>query len=260
MIILSPVARVIDIEPVGIDAEFGDPGLRHRIGLIELATAETAERDFYAMLPDGAMFFTARVLNENPVTPENLRGHLAHISVATEQLLPGAELDVVCYDCTSGTVANGYDAIAAEVHRARPGVPVVTPITAALAAFEKLGVRRISVLTPYLAEVSAAMAEYLGGHGIDVVNLASFLIESDLDMARLSPESIRAAAIETCAPDADALFISCTALRAVEVLEEIEDSLGKPVVSSIQAEFWQSIRLAGYGQPIEGFGRLLRDH
>lgn len=247
-----------DTEAVSAETEFGDPGVRHRIGLIELATGETAERDFHAMLPAEAMFHTARVLNENPVTLENLRAHRSRLALASEQLLPGVALDVICYDCTSGTVANGYEAIAAEIHRARPGVPVVTPITAALAAFETLGVKRVSVLTPYMADVSSAMAEYLQDHGVTVVNLASFLIESDIDMARLTPASIRRAAIETCAPDADALFISCTALRAVEVLDEIEAALEKPVISSIQAEFWQSIRVAGYEEPIDGFGSLLR--
>jgi maleate isomerase len=254
------VRAVPDIEPVGIAREFGDPGVRHRIGLIELATGETAERDFHAMLPEKAMFHTARVMNENPVTIENLRGHLAGLALATEQLLPGVALDVICYDCTSGTVANGYEAIAAEIHRARPGVPVVTPITAALAAFESLGAERISVLTPYEVDVSSAMAEYLQAQGVTVLNLASFLIDSDIDMARLTPASIRRAAIDVCAPEADALFISCTALRAVEVLDEIEAVLEKPVISSIQAEFWQSIRLAGYEEPIDGFGSLLRAH
>jgi maleate isomerase len=250
----------VDTEPVTIEAEFRDPGILHRIGLIELATGETTERDFQAMLPEGAMFYTARLLNENPVTAENLRGHLPRIALAAEQLLPGVELDVVCYDCTSGTVANGYEAIAAEVHRARPGVPVVTPITAALAAFEKLGVERISVLTPYTAEVTGAVAGYLDDNGVEVLNAASFMIESDIEMARLAPRSIRDAAVAACAEEADAIFISCTALRAAEVLDEIEAALGKPAVSSIQAEFWQSIRLAGHEDPIEGFGRLLRDH
>jgi len=254
------VRAVINTEAVSAEREFADPGVRHRIGLIELATGETAERDFHAMLPEGAMFHTARVMNENPVTIENLRGHLPGLALAAEQLLPGVPLDVVCYDCTSGTVANGYEAIAAEIHRARPGVPVVTPITAALAAFEELGVKRISVLTPYAPDVSSAMAEYLEDHSITVLNLASFLIDSDIDMARLTPASIRRAAIDVCASDAEALFISCTALRAVEVLDQIEAVLERPVISSIQAEFWQSVRLAGYEEPIDGFGSLLRAH
>jgi maleate isomerase len=246
--------------PVTVAADFAAPRARHRIGLITLATDETTEPDFQAMLPSDVAFFTARILNENPVSKQTLRGHLPLIRQATEQLLPGAPLDVIVYDCTSGTVANGYEAIAAQVHALRPSVNVVTPITAALAALEALGVERISVLTPYTADVSDSVVAYLDEHGITVINAASFMIESDLDMARLSPESIYKAALETCAQDAQALFISCTALRAVEVIGRIESELGKPVVSSIQAEFWQSIRLAGNSEPLDGFGSLLRDH
>lgn len=247
-------------ESIASAGEFADPGIRHRIGLIELATAETAERDFHAMLPEGALFHTARVLNENPVTLENLRAHRGLIAAAAAQLVPGVPLDVVCYDCTSGTVANGYEAIAAEVHKAIPGVPVVTPVTAATAALEALGVRRLSVLTPYPEEVNSAVGAYLAADGFEVLNVASFEIESDIDMARLTPESIRRAAVEICAAEADGLFISCTALRAVEVIDAIEAELGRPVVSSIQAEFWQSLRIAGCEERIEGYGTLLREH
>jgi maleate isomerase len=247
-------------EPIAAELEFCEPPVRHRIGLLELATAETAERDFHAMLPEGAMFHTARVLNENPVTLENLRAHRSRIATATEVLLPGVPLDVVCYDCTSGTVACGHEGIAEEVHRVRPGVPVVTPITAAIEAFKRLRVGKISVLTPYTPEVNSAVTAYLTDHGLEVLNVASFMMDNDIEMARITPDSIRRAAIEVCADQADALFVSCTALRAVEALEDIETALGRPVVSSIQAEFWQSIRLAGYQGPIEGPGALLREH
>ena len=247
-------------ESVTTEFELADPGIRYRIGLVELATAETAERDFHAMLPPGALFHTARVLNENPVSMENLRAHRGLIAEATAQIVPGVPLDVVCYDCTSGTIANGYDAIAAEVHKVLPGVPVVTPITAAIAALEAFGAERISVLTPYPEEVNSATGAYLAEHGLEVLNVASFEIESDIDMARLTPESIRRAAVEVCADEADALFISCTALRAAEVIDAIEAEIGRPVVSSVQAEFWQSLRLAGHEEPIEGYGKLFREH
>lgn len=247
-------------EKVGSPFELADPGIRHRIGLIELATAETAERDFHAMLPPGALFHTARVLNENPVTMENLRAHRGLIAEAAAQLVPGVPLDVVCYDCTSGTIASGYDGIAAEVHKVLPGIPVVTPVTAAIAALELFGAKRISVLTPYPEEVNTATGLYLAEHGLEVLNVASFEIQSDVDMARLTPDSIRRAAVEVCAEDADALFISCTALRAAEVIDAIEAEIGKPVVSSVQAEFWQSLRLAGFEGSIEGYGKLFREH
>jgi maleate isomerase len=247
------------LESTVLKAEFEGPRTRYRIGLITLATDEATEPDFHLMLPAEAAFFTARILNENPVTEATLRGHLPQIRAAAAQLLPGAPLDVVVYDCTSGTVANGYEAIAAEVQAVRSDVPVVTPITAAVAGLEQLEAARISVLTPYTSDVGDVVGDYLEDNGLTVLSVANFSIESDLEMARLSRASIRDAAIATCAPDADALFISCTAIRAVEVIEEIEQALGKPVISSIQAEFWQSLRLAGYAAPIEGFGALLRD-
>ena len=61
-------------------------------------------------------------------------------------------------------------------------------------------------------------------------------------------------------PEADLLFISCTALRASLVLDQIEQSLGKPVLSSNQVLAWHSLQLVGYPQPISGFGRLLAEH
>jgi maleate isomerase len=251
----APVA----IDAVDADWQPDDGGVAYRLGLIELATAETAERDFRVMLPREAQFYTTRVLNENPVTLDNLRQQQSRLALAVEQLLPGAPLDAVAYDCTSGTVAMGYDAIAAAVHKVRPDVPVITPITAAIAAFRALGVRRVSVLTPYTDDVNHGVWGYLVERGITVDGFAAFGIENDLLMARLPPSVIARAAIETTEATAEALFISCTAIRAVEVIRDIEGAIGRPVVTSIQATCWQLLRSAGYRAPIIGFGRLLED-
>lgn len=76
-------------------------------------------------------------------------------------------------------------------------------------------------------------------------------------MARIPPETIVNAALEADRADADALFISCTAIRAVDVIEQIEKTLNKPVISANQALFWESIRVAGYQDPVPGYGKLL---
>ena len=70
-------------------------------------------------------------------------------------------------------------------------------------------------------------------------------------------EAIISAAKEADRDDADALFISCTAIRAVDVVDEIERMLNKPVVCANQALFWEAVRTAGYAAPMEGYGRLL---
>jgi len=237
---------------------FDEGAVKHRLGLITLASDETTERDFRNMLPEGAAYYTSRVLNDPSVTIETLREIGPRLAHAAETILPGSRLDSIAYSCTSGTVALGYDEVAAQVNRGRPGVPVVTPITSAIKALELMGARKITLFTPYLDSVNQAMRGFLEDHGIAVLNIGGFGLESDIDMARLPPEAIHAAAVASCHPDADALFISCTAIRAVEILEAAESDLGKPVLSAIQTLFWESLRLSGYDKPVEKFGSLLR--
>jgi maleate isomerase len=238
--------------------EFDEGAVKHRLGLIALASDETTERDFRNMLPEGVAYYTSRVLNDPVVTIEKLREIGPRLALAAETILPDSRLDSIAYSCTSGTVALGYDEVASQIHEGRPGVPVVTPITSAIKGLGVMGVKKITLFTPYLDSVNQAMRGFLEDHGIEVLNIAGFGLEADIDMARLPPEAIRAAAVASCHPDADALFISCTAIRAVEILEAAEADLGKPVLSAIQTLFWESLRLSGYNGAIEGYGSLLR--
>lgn len=64
---------------------------------------------------------------------------------------------------------------------------------------------------------------------------------------------------EADTPGAEAVLLSGTGLPTIDVLERLEHDLGKPVISSMQASLWQSLRLAGIREPIQGFGRLLRE-
>ena len=231
---------------------------RHRIGLIALDSDVATERDFHAMLPPDVMFYTSRIHCTNPVTVENLRRQGPLLRDAVELLVPDQRLDAIAYSCTSGTVALGYERVASEIRAAgRPGIPVVTPITSAIAGFEHLGIRRISLMTPYLDSVNQAMRAFLESHGIEVVNVGGFLMEDDREMARIPPAAILDAALEVFDDRADALFVSCTAIRAAEIIERAEAALGRPVLSAIQTLFWQSLRDAGCSDPVPGFGRLL---
>ena len=230
-----------------------------RIGLIALATDFNSEQDLRRMYPDGVEVFTNRVLNANPVTLQNLRNMAGDISRAAGGILPGFNLDAMIYGCTSGTVANGAREIEALVHQSCPGIPVTNPVSAALAAFEHLGAKRISILTPYTEEVNLEMASYFTDHGMQIINIAGFGYESDIDMTGIPPQEIANAAVEVCDDDADLLFISSTAIRASLVIEEIEQTIGKPVVTSNQALVWHSLRLVGYADGIKGYGTLLND-
>ena len=231
----------------------------YRIGLIALDSDVATESDFHRLLPPDVMFHTTRVRHVNPVTVENLRKMGPQLEVAAELLLPGRRLDVIAYSCTSGTAAIGFEAVAQQIRGGnRTDVPVVTPITAAVAAFRVLGIRSISLLTPHPDPVNQSSRRFFESHGVRVLNITSFDLDDDIAVAEVPPAAITAAALETCRADADALFISSTALRAVEIIEQTETILGRPVLSAVQCLFWQSLRSAGCDFRLNGFGRLLR--
>ncbi len=238
----------------GFDSGPGD----YRIGLLALSTVCVTERDFANMRPNGDVAIcTSRVHNINPCTVENLKAMAPLITAATALMMPDSRLDVVAYDCTSATVVIGFEQVRASIRKARPGIPCVTPITAALAAFDVLAVSKVAVLTPYLDEVTEPIVRYLETSGLSVAKTTSFRLVDDREMAALPPQAIYQAALEADTPDAEALFISCTAVRGVDAVQRIEDKIGKPVVTSNQAMFWHSLRLAGCDERVPGYGRLL---
>ncbi len=231
----------------------------HKIGLIALSSDMVTERDFNSMLPSGdeVMYYTSRVPLTIPVTVDNLRLMGPKLAEAASLILPTSELNVIAYSCTSASVAMGTDEVAAQIRNGRPDVEVVTPISAATAAFKACSVSKISLLTPYNEDITKAMASFIGDQGIEVLNFAYFGLEDDQDMARLTPEGIHDTTVKIAHPDADAVFVSCTGVRTAETIKRLEDTLDKPVFCSNQCMFWQSLRLSGYNEPIPGFGRLL---
>jgi maleate isomerase len=230
---------------------------RKRVGLIILATCHSSEPDFqaYVASPDVGVY-VARIFYENPTTPENLQKTLPRLTEAASLIFPDQELDAVCYSCTSASMVIGDDAVAAAVHAAKPGVPVVTPTRAVVAGLNAFGAKKVDVLTPYNRQTSTMMGEYIAKAGFEVPKLSYFGLEDDREMARISPRSIVEAAVEASSPESDALFISCTALRAAGIAGDIEAAIGKPVVTSNLATTWMVRQIVGSQGPAASAARL----
>jgi maleate isomerase len=199
----------------------------------------------------------SRVAFENPVVMSNLSRMVDDLTRATALLLPDGRIDVVAFSCTSGTVAAGVDRVARAIDAAKPGIPFTTPITAAVAAFRHLRVRRIAVLTPYIDEVNEAIRGFLEAAGLEVVEFGSFHLRTEQEIARVPPEAIAAAGRSIMAPGAEALFISCTGLQGHAAIATLEAATGRPVVTSNQAQVWEALSRLRYGRPVHGYGRLL---
>jgi maleate isomerase len=235
-----------------------------RFGVVLLQTDEIVETEFPRLLgaehgPGGLRVHYSRVPSGREVTTESLTAMAAALPQAVDLLPPAVPFDVIAYACTSGATVIGEERVAAAVRSVRPGVAVSNPLTAAKAALRALGARRIAFLTPYVAEVSAAMRDNFIADGCDIVAFGSFEVADDGIVATMTPESILQAAVELGGGASDAVFIACTNLRAAGIIEEAERRLGKPVVSSNQALAWHMLRLAGLDAPRPGCGRLF-DH
>ena len=199
----------------------------------------------------------ARIAMEPEVTPTTLTDMRARLPAAAALLPSAFGFDVIGYGCTSASTLIGSDGVAECIATAHPGVPSTEPIRAATTAMGALGAERVAIVTPYTAEVTAPVAERFRAAGLRVTGLGSFLESSDLVVARISPASIADGVRAVVAERAcDAVFVSCTSLRVLDLAPELEAELDVPVVSSNMALLWHLLRLAGVDDDLSGFGRL----
>ena len=126
-------------------------------------------------------------------------------------------------------------------------------------ALGKFGAKKIVLVTPYHQDTNDFEKTFLAHNGITVLNDRALGRDNAAEMVAVSPDDWVRETVAMADPEADAYFLSCTTIRAVEAIEAIERELGKPVVTSNQGMLWGAMRSAGIMDSIDGCGRLLRD-
>jgi maleate isomerase len=247
--------------PATLEPEF-DQGRhpRARIGFVLLPSEVVIEQDMFAMAPAGVGVHFSRAQMPEGVTVANLAAMKAGLSDAAALLMPGFKVDVVCYACTSGSIVMGEDAVVSELLRARPDRKATTLVTGCVEALRKIGARRIVIGTPYINEVNEQVAAFFTKKGFEVLTIEGLGLLYDNDISRVTPAFLTKFAQAIDSPSADAIFISCGALRAVDALEAIEQKTGKPAISSNQAMLWHCLRKAGIADKFGGYGSLFREY
>ena len=231
-----------------------------RVGLIALSNDLTIESDFNAVCRDLPLdIFINRIQNENPLTKENLKKMQGELESVAKKILPEEKINVIAYGCTSGTISIGEDKVKEKILSAKPGCYVATPITSAIKAFKEMNIKKIAVFTPYPESVNKTILEYFIKKNIEVLSFATFNIDSDSDIAKVDPKYLLETLTKLDIKNADALFISCTALPVLKILDQIEKKINKPALSSNQTLIWDTIRSVGYKSSIKGYGKLFRN-
>jgi maleate isomerase len=229
-----------------------------RVGLIIPSVNATIEPEFAWIGPPGLSFHAARIpLRET--TPAGLREMNEGVEAAA-RLLASVSPDVVAYACTSGSFLEGRERLRAQVDAigAIAGCPVVATSAALVDALQALGIRRLALATPYLDSVNRVEQRFLEDHAFDVVSTRALGL-SGAAIREVPPERVFELACDADCDLADAVFVSCTDLRALEVVEALEARLAKPVLTSNQVTMWALLRALGSQPDIAGFGRLLRE-
>ena len=231
-----------------------------RIGLIALSTDFTIEQDYRNICHQIPVdIFVNRIPFENPLNHENYLKMANHISDVSAQILPSEDVDIIAYGCTSGTIAIGAERIKQEVNNSKPDAKVTTPITAAIKAFNYLGIKKIAVLTPYPKDVNETVFNYLNENNLTIDSFSSFNLEYDSEIAQVSHESLQKQIAKIDLSNVDGLFVSCTALKIVDVLDKIEKLQNTTIISSNQAIIWDCLRSVGIDTKIKGYGKLFEN-
>ncbi|WP_371224731.1 Asp/Glu racemase [Roseovarius sp. 2305UL8-3] len=235
---------------------------RARIGVFVPFTNSNLEPDLAMMRPDGVSVHVARIggYDEDEIPDEDQMASLGASDMAEPlRMIQGVKPDVVMYGCTSATLAHGpaFDRELAGTIRTQSGAQTVTAAGALVHALTVLGVRRIGFASPYVASLNDRAIAFLGDEGFETVSRAD--VEGELSndgQGALMPDDVFALGLRADAPEAEAMVLSCTDMRSLEVIERLEQALGKPVVTSNQAMMFQALQMLGIVDVTPGFGQL----
>ncbi len=235
---------------------------RARIGVFVPYTNSNLEPDMMMLCPKGASLHFARLggYDADEVPDE---GQMAGLGAADMdeplRLIHGVRPDVVMYGCTSATLAHGpaFDEELRNRIANESGAKTVTAAGALVFALKALDARKIGFASPYVPSLNDEAVAFLEREGFEV--LARSEVEETLDnegQGALAPPEVLDLGRRADHPQADAVVLSCTDMRSVEIISELEAELGKPVITSNQAMMFQALHLADLGPAPSGFGQI----
>lgn len=218
-------------------------GYRGRLGLIVPSSNTTNEPEFWRGSPEGVSVYSTRMILEN-VNEEELIGMAGDVKAAVERLST-AQVDVIAFGCTTGSLVKGvgYDEKIQNMIEDTAGVPGIATSTAIMHAFDALDAESLAIATPYIEEMNAKEVEFLKSNGYSVSQISGLGIEPNIDIGRQESSTAYRLAKSVDRPDADVVFLSCTNFRSLDIIEQLEADLKKPVISSNSATLWAALQL-----------------
>jgi len=239
---------------------------RGKLGVIVPSPNAVLEPEFYTLLPEGITCHFARVgrwslqgvdIGTDVKGTDMMVDELPRASEELAELNPA----VVAFGCTGGSFYKGaeYNRQLIDLISTAARTKATSTSEAIVDAIRFLGLKRISVLTPYQEWLSDRLRSFLAEHDVQVLQMQNLgmITGSGLGLESVVPQNAYQMVRELDGPDVDGILISCTAFRSIEILDPLERDLEKPVISSNQATLWKMLEIAGVRSSICGYGSLL---
>ena len=230
---------------------------RGRIGVVVPVSNTNLEPDMVLLRPQGVSVHFARAggYDIDRIPDSDQMRQFAETSL--DEVVDGlraALADMILYG-TSATLSSGptFDQAFQARIETRAGKPAITAAGAVVEALRDLAVTKLGFCSPYTRQLNAEAAAFLGKCGLEVVN--DGYVGEDLGnygQSALTPQDVFELGLRADAPDAQAIVLSCTDMRAVETIEALESALGKPVVTSNQALMHAAIKRLGLQDRVPG--------
>jgi maleate isomerase/arylmalonate decarboxylase len=246
------------------DGYYRPYGWRAKIGLIVPTTNTVNEAEWARMAPEGVSIHVTRMVLHTGSDGSNAEAALDRDIAAAIATLTPASVDVIAYGCTAGSMVSPLDKLPARM-RELGGVPAVATAPAIVHALRALGAHKIALATPYHDALNNHEIAFLAEHGIATLSARGLGIGGGgaheyVNIARVPEETVLEHVRAADHPEAEAMLVSCTDFATLDILPRLERELGKPVVSSNLATWWQALRAAGIDDHFAGMGRLLQAH
>ncbi len=233
-----------------------------RIGVLVPFTNTNLETDMARLLPHDISAHFTRIggysLTKIPDSSQMQKMGAANIEDAL-QLIAGISPDLVLYGCTSATLTHGleFDHKLTSQIKKLTNANAITAAGALVSSLKTIGAHKIGFASPYVGDVNEQAIQFLFQAGFDTVKCADigYAVDSH-GQGALTPDMIYDLALRADHPDVDAIVMACTDLRAVEVIEQIENEIGKPVITSNQAMVFCALKTFGISHYAPKYGRL----
>ncbi|MBC7778896.1 MAG: aspartate/glutamate racemase family protein [Proteobacteria bacterium] len=229
-----------------------------RIGLLVPSSNTTVETEFFKVLPTGVTLHVARLFIA-VVNTESI-AKMVETLESQSKLLASADVDVIVLGATAPSFLKGlgYDKEMSKRIEDATGKPATTTSTALLQALQVLGVQKLSLGSAYSPKVNDICGGFIEANGFEVVAKEGLDVIDNLQIGRLDVETAYDLGRKVDRPEAQGVVLACTNWKSMDIIERLENDLGKPVLSTTQVSIWGALRKIGYEGSIPGYGRLLR--